>query len=117
MVAVEGPEGERRWYLTTVGRHVLTAREVAEAYRLRWRVELLFKALKSGVGLTALRATRPGAVLSLVYAKVIALALSRLLELSMKQKGGGAHQHEGQQERGESRRQGTLLFGSVAGRR
>ncbi|RKH11253.1 IS4 family transposase [Corallococcus sp. AB030] len=88
VVAVEGPEGERRWYLTTVGRDVLTAHEVAEAYRLRWRVELLFKALKSGVGLSALRATRPGAVLSLVYAKVIALALSRLLELSMQQKAG-----------------------------
>ncbi|WP_370450926.1 transposase [Corallococcus sp. CA049B] len=88
VVAVEGPEGERRWNLTTVGRDVLTAQQVAEAYRLRWRVELLFKALKSGVGLSALRATRPGAVLSLVYAKVIALALSRLLELSMQQKAG-----------------------------
>ncbi|RKG92182.1 IS4/IS5 family transposase [Corallococcus terminator] len=82
------------WYLTTVGRHVLTAREVAEAYRLRWRVELLFNALKSGVGLTALRATRPGAVLSLVYAKVIALALSRLLELSLQQKAGESGQEQ-----------------------
>ncbi|GMU10009.1 transposase [Corallococcus caeni] len=88
VVAVERPQGERRWYLTTVGRDVLTAHEVAEAYRLRWRVELLFKALKSGVGMSALRATRPGAVLSLVYAQVIALALSRLLELSMRQKAG-----------------------------
>ena len=43
VVAVEGPEGERRWYLTTVGRDVLTAHEVAEAYRLRWRVEAAFQ--------------------------------------------------------------------------
>ncbi|XSF00194.1 transposase [Pseudomyxococcus flavus] len=86
VVAIPGPEGERRWYLTTVGRHVLSPHEVAEAYRLRWRGELLFTALKSGTGLTALRATRPGAVLSRVYAKVIALSLSRLLELSMQQK-------------------------------
>ncbi|NVJ03088.1 hypothetical protein HV824_33950 [Myxococcus sp. AM009] len=41
-----------------------------------------------GVGRSALRATRPGAVLSFVYAKVIALALSRLLEFSMRQKTG-----------------------------
>ncbi|NVJ07794.1 transposase, partial [Myxococcus sp. AM001] len=94
VVAVQGPEGERRWYLTTVGRDVLTALEVAEAYRLRWRVELLFKALKSGVGLTALRATRPGVVLALVYAKVIALALSRLLEFSMRQKAGEPGQQQ-----------------------
>ncbi len=94
VVAAEGPEGERRWCLTTVGRDVLTAREVAEAYRLRWRVEPLFKALKSSVGLSAQRATRPGAVLSLVYAKVIALALSRLLELSLQQKAGEPGQEQ-----------------------
>ncbi|NOJ79069.1 transposase [Myxococcus xanthus] len=94
VVAVQGPEGERRWYLTTVGRDVLTALEVAEAYRLRWRVELLFKALKSGVGLTALRATRLGAVLSLVYAKVMALALSRLREFSMQHKVGESGQQQ-----------------------
>ncbi|ATB51049.1 hypothetical protein [Corallococcus macrosporus] len=57
-------------------------------------IRLLFKALKSGVGLTALRATRPGAVLSLVYAKVIALALSRLLEFSMQHKVGESGQQQ-----------------------
>lgn len=36
VVAVQGPEGARRWYLTTVGCDVMTAIEVAEAYRLRW---------------------------------------------------------------------------------
>ncbi|NVJ04844.1 transposase [Myxococcus sp. AM001] len=88
VVAVQQPEGQQRWYLTTVGSDVLTALKAAEAYRPRWREEVFFKAPKSRVGLTALRVTRLGAVSSLVYAKVIDLTLSHLLEFSMQQKAG-----------------------------
>ncbi len=86
VTAVLAPDGNFHWYLTTISRDVLTVDEVAQAYRLRWYIELVFKQLKSGTGLTAIRATRPGAVRALVYAKVIALCLGRLLELSVEAK-------------------------------
>ena len=81
-------DGEFHWYLTSVDRDVLSIDDVVEAYRLRWYVELFFKQLKSGTGLDTIQASRPGAVAALVYAKVIALCLARLLELSVEEKEG-----------------------------
>jgi IS4 transposase len=88
VTGVLGPDGEFHWYLTNVGRDVLSVDEVASAYRLRWYVELFFKQLKSGVGLKAILASRKGAVTALLYAKVIALCLARMLELSVEGKHG-----------------------------
>ncbi|MCI0669630.1 MAG: IS4 family transposase, partial [Myxococcaceae bacterium] len=88
VTAVLAPDGQFHWYLTTVGRDVLTVDEVAQTYRLRWYVELFFKQLKSGAGLKAILASRPGAVMALLYAKVTALALARLLELSIEERHG-----------------------------
>lgn len=81
-------DGEFHWYLTSVGRDVLSVDDVVEAYRLRWYVELFFKQLKSGAGLDAIRATKPSAVAALVFAKVIVLCLARLLELSIEEREG-----------------------------
>lgn len=81
-------DGELHWYLTTVGRDVLTPEDVSEAYRLRWDIGLVFKQLKSGAGLASIRAWRPSAVRALVYAQVVALCLVRLLELSVEKKYG-----------------------------
>jgi IS4 transposase len=86
VTAVLAPDGNFHWYLTTVSRDVLSVDEVAQTYRLRWYIELVFKQLKSGAGLKAILATRPAAVMALVYAKVIALCLARLLELSIESK-------------------------------
>lgn len=87
-VAVNGPEGELYWYLTNVGREVLGPNDVASAYRLRWNVELFFKQLKSGTGFNAVVSGRRSAVTAMLYAKLIALSLARLLELSLEQKHG-----------------------------
>jgi hypothetical protein len=76
--------GEDRYYLTTVPSDVLTPEEVALTYTLRWEIELLWKHLKSGVGLPAIRAWRSAAVVALVHAKITAVALARLLELAAK---------------------------------
>lgn len=84
-------DGEFHWYLTSVDRAVLTIDDIVEAYRLRWYVELFFKQLKSGTGLDAIQASRPGAVAALIYAKVIALCLSRMLELAVEEKKEGRH--------------------------
>jgi len=76
--------GEDRYYLTTVPRDVLTPDEVALTYTLRWEIELVWKHLKTGTGLTAIRAWRSPAVFALVHAKITAVALARLLELAAK---------------------------------
>jgi hypothetical protein len=76
--------GEDRYYLTTVPREILTPDEVELAYTLRWEIELLWKHMKTGVGLAAIRAWRPAAVFALVHAKITAVALARLLELAAK---------------------------------
>lgn len=88
VVAELAPDGEFHWYLTSVDRDVLSIDDIVEAYRLRWYVELFFKQLKSGTGLDTIQASRPGAVAALVYAKVIALCLARLLELSVEEQEG-----------------------------
>jgi len=78
-----GPYGDCWFYLTTVPRDVLAPREVAAVYTVRWEIELLWKHLKTGVGLSSLRAWREEAVLAIVHAKIIALSLARLLELAL----------------------------------
>jgi hypothetical protein len=87
-VAVEDQEGTRHWYLTNGGREVLSPREIAEAYRLRWEAELLFNQLKSDAGLNALLAWCASAVASFIYAKVVALGLTRLFQLSVEEQVG-----------------------------
>jgi hypothetical protein len=88
----DSPEGTLEdglwWYLTNVEREVLNPREVASAYRLRWNIELLFKQLKSGLGFSAVVSGRRSSVTALLYAKVTALCLARLLELSIEEKEG-----------------------------
>jgi hypothetical protein len=72
---------ELHWYITSVDRDLLDAFDIAEAYRLRWIIELIFKQLKSGTGLSSILAWRESAVTALIYGKITALCLSRLLEL------------------------------------
>jgi hypothetical protein len=79
-------EGEDSWfYLTSVPREALTPQEVSLCYTLRWDIELFWKHLKGGVGLSAIQASREEAVKSVVHAKILAVALARLLELSTKE--------------------------------
>jgi hypothetical protein len=79
----DDPDGDW-YYLTTVPSDVLTPDEVSIAYTLRWDIELLWKHIKTGAGFAAIRAWRQPAVLALIHAKMTALALARLLELSAK---------------------------------
>jgi len=86
VVGLVDPERfEARLYLTSVSTEVLTPQEVALGYTMRWDIELLWKHLKTGAGLTAIQAWREAAVTALVYAKLIAVALARLLELTTRQ--------------------------------
>lgn len=86
VVALMDNEGEFHWYLTTIPREILTGQDVGEAYRLRWVIELFFKHLKSGAGLSAILSWREQAITALIHAKIVALALARLLEIHVKRK-------------------------------
>jgi hypothetical protein len=86
--SVEDEDGTRHWYLTNVDRETLSPRDIAETYRLRWEVELLFKQIKSGAGLNALLAWRPSAVAAFIYAKLVGLCLMRLLDLALADRPG-----------------------------
>ncbi len=87
-VSIEDEEGTRHWYLTNVGRDTLSPTDIAETYRLRWEVELLFKQVKSGAGLSEILAWRPSAVAAFIYAKLVGLCLMRLLDLSVAERPG-----------------------------
>ncbi|MFC1482193.1 transposase, partial [Myxococcota bacterium] len=88
VVGIQNESGEQWWYVTNVSRDVLPAADVGLAYTLRWDIELLFKQLKSGAGLSAVLAWRSSAVLAFLYAKIVALCLARLLELTVEKKSG-----------------------------
>lgn len=75
---------EFHWYITSVDRNLLDSFDIAEAYRLRWIIELIFKQLKSGTALSSILAWRKSAVTALIYGNITALCLSRLLELCAK---------------------------------
>lgn len=77
------PYGDAWFYLTSMPREFFSAENVSVAYTLRWEIELMWKHMKTGAGMAAIRAWRQEAVLCLVHAKIIALALARLLELQV----------------------------------
>ena len=77
------------FYLTSVPRDVLDPEGVSVAYTMRWDIELLWKHLKTGAGMAAMRAWKPEAVRALVNAKIIGVALGRLLELCAKEETKG----------------------------
>lgn len=82
LIGIPAPDGDTRWFVTTLGVDAIDAADAQELYALRWEVEIIFKALKSGLGLDQIRARRPDSLIALLHAKVIALALARLLHLS-----------------------------------
>jgi putative transposase len=71
-------EGEDRYYLTTLPRAIFTPHDVAELYRVRWEVELLFRGWKGAMRLDEVRRLRTQASLeTAVSASLLAASLSR----------------------------------------
>ncbi len=80
LVAVwDEKEREYHAYLTNIAPERLTAEEVAELYRLRWEVELLFKELKSSYALDKFRTTKAVVVEALIWSALLTLVASRRL--------------------------------------
>ena len=70
-----------RWYLTTVPRSQLSAREVVEAYRLRWLIELLFRELKQTADIGRSMTADPHAIEALTYGAILAHVVIRSLRI------------------------------------
>jgi len=80
MVLVWTPPKKRFMVLVTnVSRRVLTARQCAEVYRLRWQIELLFKEWKSFANLHEFASADPSIVEGLIWSSLCAAALKRSL--------------------------------------
>jgi len=74
--------------LTNVPRRMLSARQVALAYRLRWQIELLFKEWKSYANLHEFASANPALVEGLIWASLGAAALKRSLAHASQRAGG-----------------------------
>jgi len=79
MLLVWTPKGERTILVTNVSRAVLSAKEVAQLYRLRWQIELVFKEWKSHANLHEFASAKPALVEGLIWASLTAAALKRAL--------------------------------------
>ena len=70
--------GEDRYYLTTLPREIFTPHDVAELYRVRWEVEILFRDWKGAMRLDEVRRLRtPPSLEAAVSASLLAASLSR----------------------------------------
>ncbi|HEU4403821.1 MAG TPA: IS4 family transposase, partial [Polyangiaceae bacterium] len=70
-------DGEDRSYLTTLPRAIFSAHDVAELYRIRWEVELLFRSWKGALRLDEVERLRhPASLQTAVYAALCASLLS-----------------------------------------
>lgn len=70
-----------RWYLTTVPRHLLSARQVIQGYRLRWLIELLFREIKQTADLGRSFTADRHAVQALTYGAMLAHVLVRSMRI------------------------------------
>lgn len=74
-------------YLTNLPPRSFSPDEVAELYRLRWEVELLFKELKSTCRLEDMPSSREHVVLTLLYASMLAIIAARALAFRVEDPG------------------------------
>jgi hypothetical protein len=65
--------------VTNVSRQILTVQEIAQVYRLRWQVELVFREWKSYANLHAFTSANAPLVEGLIWASLCAAALKRTL--------------------------------------
>ena len=71
--------GEYHLYFTDLSPEDFTAEQIAELYRGRWCIELMFKELKSRYALDVIKTEKPEIVKALIYSAMITLVISRRL--------------------------------------
>jgi hypothetical protein len=72
--------GVHRLYITNAPASMLALEQVPAVYALRWEIELLFRELKTLYRIEQMPSGRRGATECLLYAALLALALSRRLQ-------------------------------------
>ena len=65
--------------LTTLGRRLMPANTLAQLYRLRWQVELLFREFKSHAGLTRWNTRSASLTRALIWLSVITVTVKRFV--------------------------------------
>ncbi len=71
--------GEYHLFLTNLDRDNYSAPDIAQLYRARWEIELLFKELKSRFGLEEIETTDAYIIEALIITAVISLLMSRVI--------------------------------------
>jgi IS4 transposase len=80
MVAIYNHEAKRyHVYITNIPPDALSAEDVAELYRVRWDIEMIFKELKSKYSLDAITSANPNVVEGLIWVAILTLLVSRRL--------------------------------------
>jgi len=80
LVGLRNEETEKyHLYLTNLDREAYSAPDIAQLYRARWEVELLFKELKSRFGLDEINSTDPYVIEALIIMAAISLLMSRVI--------------------------------------
>jgi len=80
------------FYLTDLPPDTLTAEQVADLYRGRWFIEMLFKELKSRYALDVIITSKREVVEAMIYAALLTLTVSRAMFLSYQAHYRRAHQ-------------------------
>ena len=70
---------EYHLYLTNLGKEDYNAPDIAQLYRARWEVELLFKELKSRFGLDEITSTDAYIIEALIITAALSLLMSRVI--------------------------------------
>ena len=70
--------GNYHWYVTSLDADSFPPEEIAQVYRLRWQIELLFKEWKSLCRIDQISSEKEEIVLCFVYASLCAALLSRI---------------------------------------
>lgn len=80
LVAIYNVEAKRyHVYLTNIPPDALSAEDIAELYRVRWDIEMIFKELKSKYSLDVIKSANPNVVEGLIWVAILTLLVSRRL--------------------------------------
>ena len=87
VVAVRNKQAQTyHMFITNIPPEALDGKEIAETYRLRWQVELLFKELKTHYRLDQLPSSKRPVVEALVYTAILTLIASHVLLNALRQR-------------------------------
>ena len=94
LVGRKHPEtGKYHFYVTNIDAEQMDVRWIGELYRLRWQVELLFKALRSIGRLDQMVSSSPNIIRTLVWSAVLGVLLGQMLAMMAREHAGAVRGH------------------------